>query len=227
MTAFSPPAESWIIQYPKKDTQVRKEEMKKPFRVPEADQLENPCRQYIESSEIPVKSNKSLGTDDHFKSAACSKNLLKVCEKLMINKEFMSNANDSADDDFSELSLMNERSRMDFYRKKHGNRRGSRSAPVSPKLERKVLPESAANPYFTITKQEPRKESNIGFLTSLFGITAAKPAEAKANLTQKYEHEAKVEMANIDAFDTAQRTRKLTPKPHEYREMNIFSPTSM
>jgi hypothetical protein len=54
MTAFSPPAESWIIQYPKKDAQ----EMRKPIRVPEAAQLENPCRQYIESSEIPVKSNK-------------------------------------------------------------------------------------------------------------------------------------------------------------------------
>lgn len=41
MTAFSPPADSWIIQYPKKDTQG----MKKPNRVPEAEQLENPCRQ--------------------------------------------------------------------------------------------------------------------------------------------------------------------------------------
>lgn len=227
MTAFSPPADSWIIQYPKKDTQAKKEDKKK-FRVPEADQLENPCRQYLETSEIPVKSTKSLGTDDHFKSAACSKNLLKVCEKLMVNKEFMSNANDSADDAFGELSLMNEKSRMDYYRKKHGNRRGSQSAPVSPKLERKMLPEQAVtshNPYFTITKQEPRKESNIGFLTNLFGITAAKPAEAKANLTQKYEHEAKVEIAS--EADPAQRTRKLTPKPHEYREMNIFSPTSM
>lgn len=227
MTAFSPPAESWIIQYPKKDTQAKKEDMKKPFRVPEAEQLENPCRQYIESSEIPVRSNKSLGTDDHFKSAACSKNLLKVCEKLMVNKEFMTNANDSADDDFGELSLINERSRMDFYRQKHGNRRASQSAPVSPKLERKALPESTVvanpNPYFTITKQEPRKESNIGFLTSLFGITAARPAEAKANLTQKYEHDVKVEMASSEAL----QTRKLTPKPHEYREMNMFSPTSM
>jgi hypothetical protein len=227
MTAFSPPAESWIIQYPKKDTQAKKEEMRKPLRVPEAEQLENPCRQYIESSEIPVKSNKSLGTDDHFKSAACSKNLLKVCEKLMINKEFMTNASDSADDDFGELSLMNEKSRMDFYRKKHGNRRGSQSAPVSPKLERKALPESAMsnhNPYFTITKQEPTRAPSIGFLTSLFGITAAKPAEAKANLTQKYELDSKSELANV-----ADQPRKVeyTPKPHEYREMNIFSPTSM
>lgn len=226
MTAFSPPADSWIIPY-KKDTQ----EMRKPNRVPEAEQLENPCRQYIESSEIPVKSNKSLGTDDHFKSAACSKNLLKVCEKLMTNKTFMTSASDSADDDFGELSLMNEKSRMDFYRKKHGNRRGSQSAPVSPKLERKALPESAAvvnhNPYFTITKQEPKRESNIGFLTSLFGITAAKPAEAKANLTQKYEHDVKSETTHNIESDTTQRTRKLTPKPHEYREMNIFSPTSM
>jgi hypothetical protein len=145
----------------------------------------------------------------------------------MINKEFMTNANDSADDDFGELSLMNEKSRMDFYRKKHGNRRGSRSAPVSPKLERKALPESIAvaghNPYFTITKQEPKRESNIGFLTNLFGITAARPAEAKANLTQKYEHDVKSEMSDL----APPQPRKLTPKPHEYREMNIFSPTSM
>lgn len=223
MTAFSPPAESWIIHYPKKDTQ----EMRKPIRVPEVDQLENPCRQYITSSEIPVKSNKSLGTDDHFKSAACSKNLLKVCEKLMINKEFMTNSSDSADDDFGELSLMNEKSRMDFYRKRHGNRRGSQSAPVSPKLERKALSESAVtshNPYFTITKQEPKQESNIGFLMGLFGITAARPAEAKANLTQKYVHDVKAEMA---IPDSTQQPRKLTPKPNEYREMNIFTPTSM
>lgn len=149
----------------------------------------------------------------------------------MTNKTFITNASDSADDDFGELSLMNEKSRMDFYRKKHGNRRGSQSAPVSPKLERKALPESTAaishNPYFTITKQEPQRESGIGFLTSLFGITAAKPAEAKANLTQKYEHDVKTETTNAADLEAAQRTRKLTPKPHEYREMNIFSPTSM
>lgn len=223
MTAFSPPADSWIIQYPKKDTQ----DMKKPIHVPEAEQLENPCRQYITTSDIPVKSNKSLGTDDHFKSAACSKNLLKVCEKLMTNKEFLTNANDSADDDFGELSLMHEKSRMDFYRQKHGNRRGSQSAPVSPKLERRALPEAAAlvshNPYFTVSKQEPRTESNIGFLTSLFGITAAKPAEAKANLTHKYEQDYK--LSDV-ADDASQSKRKITLKPNDYREMNIFSPTS-
>lgn len=101
MTAFSPPADSWIIRYPKKDTEVKKEEMRK--RVPEAQQLEDPCRKYIDGSEIAIKSNKSLGTDDHFKSAVCSKNLLKVCEKLMSNKEFVSHSNDSVDDDFGEV----------------------------------------------------------------------------------------------------------------------------
>jgi hypothetical protein len=232
MTAFSPPADSWIIRYPKKDTQAAKGDMRNPARVPEAEQLEDPCRKYINGSEIPVKSNKSLGTDDHFKSAVCSKNLLKVCEKLMVNKEFVIHSNDSVDDDFdSELSLMNEKSRMDFYRQKHGNRRGSKSLPVSPKMERKTFADSAVvshNPYFTVTKNDNENKSNIGFLTSLFGITAAKPAEAKANLAQKYEHD-KIDISSVDAGgeSAAQRARKLTPKPHEYREMNIFSPTSM
>lgn len=225
MTAFSPPSESWIIRYPKKENSKR---------VPEAEQLEDPCRKYIDGSEIAVKSNKSLGTDDHFKSAVCSKNLLKVCEKLMTNKEFVSQTNDSADDDFEELSLMNEKSRMDFYRKKHGNRRGSQSLPASPKMERKNLPESIVaanhNPYFTITKPEQRKESSLSFLTGLFGITAAQPAEAKANLTQKFQHETAEKYANAadtNADTAAQRARKSTPKPQEYREMNLFSPTSM
>lgn len=127
---------------------------------------------------------------------------------------------------------MNEKSRMDFYRRKHGNRRGSQSLPASPKLERKPLPESAVanpNPYFTVTKPEQRTESNISFLTGLFGITAAKPAEAMANLNHKYEHDRAEVLANAsDSYsDQAQRSRKTTPKPQEYREMNLFSPTSM
>ena len=225
MTAFSPPSDSsWIIRYPKKENVKL---------VPEAEQLEDPCRKYIDGSEISVKSNKSLGTDDHFSSAVCSKNLLKVCDKLMSNKEFVSYADDSADDDFGDLSLMNEKSRMDFYRKKHGNRRGSQSLPASPKLERKNLSESAVtnhNPYFTITKPELKRESSISFLTGLFGITAAQPAEAKANLAQKFdcdkmEKKANTSELNVDIAD--QRSRKLTSKPQEYREMNMFSPTSM
>jgi len=225
MTAFSPPADSWIIRYPKKENAKR---------VPEAEQLEDPCRKYIDGSEIPVKSNKSLGTDDHFKSAVCSKNLLNVCEKLMTKKEFVSVSTESADDDFEELSLMNEKSRMEFYRKKHGNRRGSQSLPASPKMERKNLSDSAAvaphNPYFTITKPEPKRESSISFLTGLFGITAAPPAEARANLAQKFENDKGEKFANaaetfVDASE--QRSRKTTPKPQEYREMNMFSPTSM
>lgn len=101
--------------------------MRKPQRskVPEAHQLENPCRQYIDGSEIPVISNKSLGTDDHFKSAVCSKNLLKVCGKLMSDKKFAPSTIPDDADDFEELSLMNEKSRMEFYRSKHGNRRSS------------------------------------------------------------------------------------------------------
>lgn len=55
MTAFSPPADSWIIRYPK-STEVNKEDMRK--RVPEAQQLEDPCRKYIEGKEILISSNK-------------------------------------------------------------------------------------------------------------------------------------------------------------------------
>lgn len=150
----------------------------------------------------------------------------------MTNKEFVTHTNDTADDDFEELSLMNEKSRMDFYRKKHGNRRGSRSLPASPKMERKglpELPESAAavvsqNTYFTVTKPEQRAQGGISFLTNLFGITAAKPAEANANLAMKYEHDQTAEF--VDSIAVQQRARK-TPKPQENREMNMFSPTSM
>lgn len=229
MTAFSPPADSWVIRYPTTLSTKEPQVKKKSTHVPEVEQLEDPCRRYIDTSEVTVKSNRSLGTDDHFKSAVCSKNLLKVCEKLMVNKEFVSHTNDSADDDFGDLSLINEKNRMDYYRKKHPNRRGSQSLPASPKLERKTLAEPAAvvshNPYFTITKAEQKTESNIGFLTSLFGITAAKPAEANANLAQKFEHDKMNLETNGDSL--AQRSRKLAPRPNEYREMNIFSPTSM
>jgi len=237
MTAFSPPPESWIIRYPKskelqqqpQPTTTMKDHKK---GVPEARQLEDPCRQYIESSEIHVKSNKSLGTDDHFKSAVCSRNLLKVCEKLMIKKQFVAaTVIDGSDDDFEELSLMNENSRAEYYRKKHGGRRPSQSLPVSPKLERKNPPTAAAssnvNPYFTVTKQPLESQSNLGFLTSLFGITAAKPAEALANLAQKQEFDANFGGGAEASAAAPPRNRQMTPKPNEYRELNLFSPTSM
>lgn len=67
MTAFSPPADSWIIHYPKRESPV-KDEVKHSSRVPEAKQLEDPCRKYLDSSDIPIKSTRSLGTDDGFKS---------------------------------------------------------------------------------------------------------------------------------------------------------------
>lgn len=144
----------------------------------------------------------------------------------MSNKDFASSQAMEDVDDFEELSLMDEKSRMEFYRQKHGNRRSSQSLPASPKLERKAKPESNVanyNPYFTVTKPEQQR-SHIGFLTSLFGITAAKPADAKANLAQKYEHD-KAEV--LASGSEEPRQRKLTPKPQEYREMNLFTPTSM
>ncbi|CRK91349.1 CLUMA_CG005022, isoform A [Clunio marinus] len=137
MTAFTPPVESWIIKYPKKEHQ----DSRKPRRVPKEEELEDPCRKYIESSEIPIKSNKSLGTDDHFKSAVCSKNLLKACEKIMSTKDFSKHPMEDGDEFDAELSLMNENSRMEYYRQKHSARRGSQSLPASPKLERKQTPE--------------------------------------------------------------------------------------
>jgi hypothetical protein len=250
MTAFSPPADNFLNRYPKKEESNSSKVVKKEkFVVPKANQLEDPCKRYIESSDIIVKSNKSLGTDDHFKSAVCSKNLLKVCEKLMTKKEATSSNSinttsfDSNEDDFdAELSLMNEKSRMEFYRTKYGNRRDSQSAPTSPKMERKNAAPISHNPYFTITKQEERKESSISFLTNLFGITAIKhPTEAQTSLAQKYEvdsastkskaSEAFVGGAGFSTTDqqTSQQAsnRQMTPKPHPYREMNIFSPTSM
>lgn len=237
MTAFSPPVDSWIISYPTKEKSVKKEEKPKSMRVPRENQVDPSCRKYLEGSEIPVKSNKSLGTDDHFKSAVCSKNLLKVCEKLMINKEFVTQpTNDTADDDFEELSLMSETSRSEYFREKHQRtRRDSQSLPASPKMERKSQPESKAvthNPYFTVTKSEPRTESSLSFLTSLFGITGASKEVATTNLQQKFDHdkrEAEKLPQTSEAPKDGNQRRKLTPNPqtNSHREMNIFSPTSM
>lgn len=149
----------------------------------------------------------------------------------MINKEFVRSTNDSADDDFEELSIMNEKSRMEFYREKHG-RKGSMSLPVSPKLERKHT--TALDPnYFTVTKPPERTESNLSFLTNLFGITAAKqPADIASSTASNLVKNS--ELSNNASSRFASQTepegqpkRKMTPKANEYREMNIFSPTSM
>lgn len=241
MTAFSPPSENWLVRYPKKERQEESKKITKIQKIiPKENQLEDPCKKYIQSSEITVKSNKSLGTDDHFRSAVCSKNLLKVCEKLMINKEPTSSASiDSesfTDDDFdAELSLMNEKSRMEFYRNKYGSRRPSSSLPASPKMERKNNQEVSHNPYFTVTKPEMRQESSISFLTNLFGITAKNPTDAHANLLQKFEIDKEsrkktdLQIADGGEYSNQQQSgnRQMVPKPHSYREMNIFSPTSM
>lgn len=264
MTAFTPPPDSWLKRYPKtvntqtssakkedktstssssstvanttKTTTVitEKKDIKK-FKVPEANQLDDTCKKYIETSEIPVKSNKSLGTDDHFKSAVCSKNLLKACEKLMTKRDFLGSGSELNDDDFdAELSLMNEQSRMEFYRHKYGNRRDSQSLPASPRMERKTHDAVAHNPYFTVTKQETerRPDTSISFLANLFGLSAVKPKEAQANLAQKYE--ASMNTSKFSGADKQQQqqqgnnnSRQMTPNPHPYREMNIFSPTSM
>lgn len=262
MTAFTPPPESWISRHPnqerKKDIHqeqpnTSKEETKVPIPlVPGANQLEKSCKGYIESAEVFIKSNKSLGTDDHFKSMVCSKNLLKVCEKLMTNKDFTTDPTSSnssinmfdRDDDFdAELSLMNEKSRMEYYRSKYGNRRDSQSLPASPKMERKNISTATSvgyNPYFTIAKtSEARPESSISFLTNLFGITARKPASnieppPTAN-TQKTDtnHNLVEELKNSSVNGAAESKQqdkarsKMVPQPHEYREMNFWSPTSM
>ncbi|XP_070496040.1 uncharacterized protein [Chironomus tepperi] len=264
MTAFTPPPDSWLARYPKTvntQTSLTKKEDKtssssvtktttttivtekkdisltKKFKVPEANQLDDTCKRYIETSEIPVKSNKSLGTDDHFKSAVCSKNLLKACEKLMTKKDFLGSASEICDDDFdAELSLMNEQSRMEFYRQKHGIRRDSQSLPASPRMERKTQGPVTHNPYFTVTKQESsRPDNSISFLANLFGLSAVKPKEAQANLAQRYEANTNASMFNGGDKQKQQQqqqqesnsNRQMKPNPHPYREMNIFSPTSM
>lgn len=48
MTAFSPLTDAWVIRYP---TQSKKENLITPARVPEAEQLEDPCKRWIESSD--------------------------------------------------------------------------------------------------------------------------------------------------------------------------------
>ncbi|KAG5681755.1 hypothetical protein PVAND_011164 [Polypedilum vanderplanki] len=266
MTAFSPPtySDNWLNRYSTQKKELVKSEdsknttttttttitkivKKETFVVPKANQLEDRCKSYIESSEIKIKSNKSLGTDDDFKSAVCSKNLLKVCEQLLTKKEIQQKSNsntasfDSTEDDFdAELSLMNETARMNYYRNKYGNRRNSQSLPASPKMERKSQTQPINhNPYFTITKSEDRQESSLSFLTSLFGITAIKnPGEVQANLVQKYEVDGgsmktkpNTSLPSSDDFSKADQkpqqqqagSRQMTPKPHPYREMNIFS----
>lgn len=249
MTAFTPPLQdSWIIRYPsqnqiRKETQQPKEENKinKPLKVPAEHQLESSCKSYIETSEIPIKSSKSLGTDDHFRSMVCSKNLLKVCEKLMTNKDYSKeskiNSSTENDDEFdAELSLMDEKNRMEFYRNKHGNRRNSQSLPASPKVNRKN--QSDYNNYFTVSKPpETRPESNISFLTNLFGITAKKPSDAQASLAQKYEASTSAEEivsqkkttndAVFSGGDDPPEVTKRKMTTHQYREMNFWSPTSM
>lgn len=258
MTAFTPPPDSWLARYPKTvNTQTTSKKVDKTsssssssvttnttttiitekkdishtkkFKVPEANQLDATCKRYIETSDIPVKSNKSLGTDDHFKSAVCSKNLLKACEKLMTKRDNLGSASELNDDDFdAELSLMNEQSRMEFYRQKYGNRRDSQSLPASPRMDRKTQGVVTHNPYFTVTKQEAtRPDTSISFLANLFGISALKPKEAQANLAQKYESSTNGGDKQQQQQQGNNSSRQMTPNPHPYREMNIFSPTSM
>lgn len=267
MTAFTPPPESWINRYPnqqqqQQQSQISNEEKKKNSSVPQvpgANQLEAACKNYIESAEISVKSHKSLGTDDHFKSMVCSKNLLKVCEKLMTKKDFTSSTNsvdsifDGEDDFDAELSLMNEKSRMEYYRNKYGNRRDSQSLPASPKMERKnnMASVAAYNPYFTVTKSSSEAQpqsSSISFLTNLFGITAKKPnsdlqTASSSMMTQKTDkndnfveqQKASDALATFNSVgDSSSKQEqqdkpktKMTPQPHQYREMNFWTPTSM
>jgi hypothetical protein len=211
MTAFSPPTDSWIIQYP------NKREVKNPankMRVPEEKQLDIHCRQYISSSDIPVKSNKSLGTDDHFKSMACSKNLLKVCEKVIGSRGGC--VNNTTD----QIGFMKDYS-------KFNNRRGSQSLPPSPLAERKSLFQGTVtnyNPYFTITKPAEQRESGSSFLTSLFG-PVTKREESKQDLD-------KLDVLPDPSFENnnnkfKQNSTTHRPTANEYREMNMFSPTSM
>lgn len=209
MTAFSPPAESWVIRYPAQ------------MRVPEEKQLDSGCRQYINSAEIPVKSTKSLGTDDHFKSMVCSKNLLKVCEKVIKTRPG-GGANNTTD-------------QIGFYQghKRFDSRRGSQSLPPSPQLERKSFFDAAIashNPYFTITKTPEQRESNLSFLTTLFGPAAAVRRDESRQELDKIDaipDAASIEQAAMMAKKQQTQAGLHRPTANEYREMNMFSPTSM
>ncbi|CAO1400144.1 unnamed protein product [Diamesa serratosioi] len=227
MTAFSPPSHdpSWVIQYPKKEKKnlgdnnnEKDTNMKfKQTQIFNENHLDH-CKKFIVNNETVIKSNKSLGTDDGFKSAVCSSQLLKVAEKMMINNEFVKANIDDNDDDF-EISKIanNEKTRMDFDRH-NGNRRGSRSLPASPKLDRKI------NPYFTITKNSQPSASNISFLTNLFGITAKRDiSNSNVSLSsQNIDYDKPPDSKNIEP-----RPSILSPKPNELREMNFWTPTSM
>ena len=154
-------------------------------------------------------------------AAVCSSQLLKVAEKMMINNEFVKANIDDNDDDF-EISKIanNEKTRMDFDRNTHGNRRGSRSLPASPKFDRKV------NPYFTVTKSSEPNPSNISFLTNLFGITAKRDiSNSNVSLSsQNFDYDKPPEAKQNEA---PSKLSILSPKPNELREMNFWTPTSM
>ncbi len=131
---------------------------------------------------------------------------------------------------------------MEFYRNKYGNRRDSQSLPTSPKFDRKNKSDVVSyNPYFTISKApDPKAEGSISFLTNLFGITAKKPdalkqnsstLETSENLIKTSDQNKVIESTfNNGGSESTQvdsNKRRLTPQPHQYREMNFWSPTSM
>lgn len=263
MTAFSPPSEEsrFLIQYPNRrnskngfgfDTiseDYHYDEPTRPQRVqtqPPTVDLANhldPCKKYIVNKETIIKgSKKGMGTDDGFKDAVCGNTLVKVAEKMMINKQFVKADIDDIDDEFFQISSIEEQREMDQYRHLRGGRRGSGSLPASPKFERKGFFNNP-NPYFTITKQEDNNRGDISFLTSLFGITARKDISSsqlsmsslKMDEPSTSGSSIKIPTQNFTAIssESAKDTKPKSgffaaqPKPSELREMNFLSPTSM
>lgn len=139
----------------------------------------------------------------------------------MINNEFVKASIDDNDDDFEISKIaINEKTRTDFDRNTHGNRRGSRSLPASPKFDRKI------NPYFTITKNSEPSPSNISFLTNLFGITAKRDI-SNSNISLSSQNIDCDKPPDVKQNEAPLKPSILTPKPNELREMNFWSPTSM
>lgn len=199
------------------------------------------AKKYIVNKETIVKGcKKGKGTDDGFKDAVCGNTLVKQVEKMMINNQFVKADINDIDDEPFQISSIEEQRELDQYRHLRGGRRGSRSLPASPKLERRGF--FNPNPYFTITKEEDRKRGDISFLTSLLGITARKelsssqlsvasdvtatqtkqnPQTFTTNANEAIPVESKPSGSSSSSWFTAR------PKPSELREMNFLSPTSM
>jgi hypothetical protein len=219
-----------VDQFEKPTPKVEKSQKQQRVKPNHLDHLES-CKKYIINKETIIKGQpKSSGTDDGFQDAVCGSNLLKVAEKVLTNKQFVTA--DIEDSEPFQISSLDDQGELDYHQNSYQRRRGSRSLPASPKFERK----SFVNPYFTITKQEDTKRGDISLLTSLFGITARKDITASQTSMASHKDDvpsisgSKTHISATNSVadkDTKPGFFKAKPNPSELREMNFWSPTSM